>query len=375
MTPEISIVLPCLNEEQALGFCLDQVKNVIKKNDLNAEIVLIDNGSTDHSQEIAKARGIIPIIEDRQGYGSAYLKGVEAARGNYFFLADVDGTYDFREIPRFLEKLKSGYDLILGNRFQGSIAPGSMPWKHRYLGNPLLSFLMRLLFKINISDTQCGMRMLSREAWELLSLRTTGMEFASEMIIKAVKKKLRISDLPINYYPRLGKSKLKSFADGWRHLRFMLLYSPLFLFLLPGILFFLLGFISLILLYLNALSVFQIRLQYHPMTLSAVLIILGYQLMVFALFAKTYAINHLGDEPVFNKLYRFLSIENVSLVGLALCLIGASIYVAILMKWINLHFGELQEIKNSILGLTFMTIGIQTIFSSFMLSILGIKEK
>lgn len=375
MHPEISIILPCLDEAEALGSCLDQIRMVIEDHHLDAELIVVDNGSTDGSCRIATDHGITPLAEERTGYGFAYLKGFEAARGQYLFLADADGSYDFREIPRFLALLKEGFDVVIGNRFKGNIKPGAMPWKHQYLGNPLLSAALRFFYKTEVQDTQCGMRALTRAALDKMNLQTGGMEFASEMIIMAAKRKLRIKEVPIDYHRRIGRSKLKSMADGWRHLRFMLLYSPLFLFFLPGILMFLAGIIFFALLYFDSLTIFQIRLQYHPLFLAALLITVGYQLMAFALFAKTYAISHLGDEPIFDRIYKYLTIENVSIAGTAIGLIGIGIYASIFLKWVNIQFGELNEIKNAVLALTLVTIGIQTVFSSFMLSILGIKEK
>ena len=373
--PLISVILPCLNEEQSLGICLDKIKEVVSKNGLKAEIIVVDNGSTDMSRKIAEEKKVRLVNEPELGYGSAYLKGFAEAKGKYIFIADPDGSYDFSEIPNFIAELKKGYDFVLGNRFRGSIEKGAMPWLRRYVGNPILSGILRLFFKTKIHDSQCGMRAFTKDALSRLNLRATGMEFASEMVIKALKNRLRIKELPISYYERYGRSKLKSFADGWRHLRFMLLYSPLFLFLIPGFLLFFLGIISLILLYFDLFALFGIRFQYHPMFLSAVLVIIGYQLMIFALFAKTYSIIHLGDVPIFNRLYKYVTIEKASIAGILIGFIGVIIYLKIFLNWIINGFGELNEIKNAILAMTLTALGIQTIFSSFMLSILGIKEK
>lgn len=373
--PELSVILPCLNEEQGLGLCIDNIKKVIKNNNLDAEIIVVDNGSTDNSCRIAQELGVKLVQEKERGYGSAYLKAFKEAFGKYLFLADSDGSYDFNEIPGFIEQLKNGYNFVIGNRFKGKIEKGAMSWSHQYIGNPILSAILRLFFKAKIHDTQCGMRAITKEAQEKLNLKTTGMEFASEMVIKAIKNKLRLKELPINYYKRKGESKLKSFADGWRNLRFMLLHSPLFLFLIPGLILLLIGLISIIWMYLGSPQILGIKLQYHPMFLSALLIIIGYQLIIFSLFAKTYAIIHLGDGPIFDNLYKYITIEKASMAGLSIVVIGIVIYLFIFFKWLNSGFGELQEIKNSILALTLIIIGIQTIFSSFMLSILGIQEK
>ena len=374
--PEISIILPCLNEEKALGTCLDDIKQVINKNQLDAEIIVVDNGSTDKSCEIALEKGVKLVKEPRKGYGSAYLKGFKEALGNYLFMADADGTYDFLEIPKFIEGLKEGNDLVMGNRFANKMKKASMTWSHRYIGNPILSGILRLFFNAKVKDSHCGMRAIKKDAYEKLGLKTTGMEFASEMIIKAGKKNLKIKEIPINYHERIGKTKLRSLPDGWRHLRFMLLYSPLFLFLIPGLILFTLGFLSGALLYFNKLEILGTKLYYHPMFLSALLIIVGYQLIIFALFAKTYAITHLGEKETktLKKIYQNLTIEKASIVGIILALIGTIIYIYIFVGWVSSGFSGLDQIKNSILALTLIVIGIQTIFSSFMLSILGIKE-
>jgi len=372
--PKISIILPCLNEEKAIGACLDNIEDIVRKNKLNAEVIVVDNGSTDDSVSIAKGKKVKLIKETERGYGAAYLKGFSAAKGEYIFMADSDGSYDFSEIPEFIKELEKGYEFVIGDRFKGKIEKGAISFSHKY-GNFILSGILRLFFKTKVYDVHCGMRAIKKDAFKKLNLKTTGMEFASEMVIKAAKSKLKIKEIPINYYKRKGSSKLKSFSDGWRHLRFMLLYSPLFLFFIPGLILFLLGLISMFLLYFDSLILFGIQFQYHPMFLSSLLIIVGYQLIIFALFAKTYAVTHLNDKPAFNNLYRHITIEKASIIGILVTLIGIIIYLRIFAKWLNTGFGALQEIKNSIVALTLIIIGIQTIFSSFMLSILGIKEK
>ncbi len=374
-TPELSIILPCRNEEKALPFCLSTIKAVIKKNNLSAEVIVSDS-STDSSPEIAKENKVILVKHDKAGYGRAYLEAFKVARGKYLFLADADGTYDFNEIPKFLNELKKGFDLVIGNRFSRRMQKKAMPWSHKYIGNPALSAILRLFFKVKVKDTHCGMRAITRDALDKLNLKANGMEFASEMIIKAAKKRMKIKELPIEYYKREGESKLKSFSDGWRHLRFMLLYSPMYLFFFPGMILFLLGIVSMIFFYFNLINFAGIQLFYHPMFLSAMLLIIGYQLMIFALFSKSYAMNHLEEkDKTIELLCRYLTLEKASLIGAIMGAVGIIIYLIIFIKWINSGFGELQEIKNSIIALTLIVIGIQTIFSAFMLSILSIKEK
>ncbi|MBR9706048.1 glycosyltransferase family 2 protein [Candidatus Pacearchaeota archaeon] len=378
--PEISIILPCLNEEASIGFCIDKLREIIENHNLDAEVIIVDNGSIDNSCKIIRQSGpslkkAKLVHEPRKGYGSAYMKGFEVAQGKYLFMADSDGSYDFEEIPRFINKLKSGYDFVIGNRFKGKIEEQAMPWHHRYIGNPILSKVLKLFFKTKVNDAHCGMRAITKQAYNKLGLKTIGMEFASEMVIQAGKKHLRINEVPINYHKRKGTSKLKSFSDGWRHLRFMLLYSPLFLFFIPGLILFLLGIISMIWIYLGPQEIFGLKFQYHPMFISTILIITGYQLIFFGIFAKTYAITHLGEPEKFNKLYKHITIERASILGIAIIGSGILIYASTLINWLNSTFDALNETKKSFIALTLITLGIQTIFSSFMLSILGIKEK
>jgi len=372
---EFSVVLPCRNEEKSLDFCIKQIKKVLLDNKINGEIIVSDS-STDNSPQIARINKVKIVKHEKEGYGNAYIEGFKEAKGKYIFMADCDGSYDFNEIPAFLRVLRQGNDFVIGDRFNSGMEKGSMPFSHRYIGNPILSGILRVFFSSNVHDVHCGMRAISREALDKLNLRTTGMEFASEMVIKAIKKKLKIKQIPISYYQRKGKSKLKPFSDAWKHVRFMLLYSPLFLFFIPGMLLFFLGLLSMFWFYFWNAHLFNLTFQFHPMFVSSLLTLIGYQLIVFAAFAKSYAINHLGEESRFmEKIYRCITIEKASIVGILLGLIGVIIYIFILIKWIKSGFGSLNEVKNSILALTLIVLGIQTIFSSFMLSILGIKEK
>jgi glycosyltransferase involved in cell wall biosynthesis len=371
--PEISVILPCQNEEQALPFCLNQIKETIKKNNLSAEVIVSDS-STDQSPEIAKKENVVLIKHDKDGYGLAYLEAFKIARGKYIFMADADGTYDFGEIPNFINYLKDGYDFVLGNRFAGKIEKGAMPLRNKYLGNPFLSGILRIFFNTKIKDSHCGMRAITKKALQKLNLQTAGMEFASETIIKALKNNLKIKEIPINYYQRKGLSKLRPFSDAWKHLRFMLLYSPLFLFFIPGLILFLAGFILMAWFLLLNPKVIEAGVFFRPMFLSALSIIIGYQLILFSVFAKTYSIVHLKEQsPIMEKLYKYITIEKASVVGAIIALLG--IVVFILIKQPNAEFNQLIEVKNSITALTLIAIGAQTIFSSFMLSILGIKEK
>ncbi len=371
----MSIILPCQNEETSLAQILATIEQVIKGNQLNAEVIVSDS-SSDQSPQIAKKYNVKLLKHDLDGYGRAYLEGFKIAQGEYIFMADCDGSYDFKEISAFIKEFENGADFVIGNRFAGKIEKGAMPWAHRHLGNPVLTFLLNLFFKADIKDVHCGMRAIRRNCLAKLNLKTTGMEFASEMVIRSVKQKLKIKQLPIDYYQRKGKSKLKPLADGWRHLRFMLLYSPLFLFFFPGLFLFSLGVVSMFWFAFGPANLFGHQFYYHPMFFSSLLIITGYQIVIFALFAKSYAMTHLGEESAFmQSVYRHVTIEKGGLLGLIFVFIGMIIFSFVFYKWVQNNFGELQEVKSSIMALTMMSLGIQTFFSSFMLSILGIKEQ
>lgn len=372
--PEISIILPCRNEEQALPHCLMQIKQVIRQYNLNAEVIVSDS-SVDKSPQIALQYNVKLVKHNKEGYGIAYLEAFKHARGKYIFMADCDGSYDFNEIPNFLNQLKQGNDFVIGNRFAYKLEKAVMPFSHRYLGNPILSGLLRLFFGTTVKDSHCGMRAISKQALDRLKLQTAGMEFASEMVIKALKNHLRIKELPISYHKRIGNSKLRSLPDGWRHLRFMLLYSPLFLFFIPGFILFSLGIVTLFWFFFTNPQILGFTFYIHPMFLSSLFVIVGYQLIIFSIFAKTYAINHLGEKSPLEGLYKHITIEKASVVGMIVVVLGVVIYARVLMGWINLGFGDINAVKNLILGLTLLTIGVQTIFSSFMLSILGVKER
>jgi glycosyltransferase involved in cell wall biosynthesis len=379
-TVELSIILPAYNEEQGISFCLSEIKEILPSLPPHTEIIVVDNHSTDATasvvkKEMASLKNLSLITEPQRGYGAACLAGLRAACGRILFIADADATYNFKQISAFLAKQKEGYDVVVGNRFTNNIEYGAMPLTHRYIGNPILSFFVRVFFKVRIHDIHCGSRMITKQAFEKIVLYTLGMEFASEMIIKTAKAHLSIAEVPITYRKRLGTSKLQSLTDGWRHLRFILLYSPLFLFLLPGLLLFATGSIVMMLLYFSNLQVLSIELYVHPMFLFAVMVMVGYQLVIFGSFSKIYAITHLGDhDPFLESLFKKITVEIAGIIGIVISGIGAVIYIYILVKWLSSGFGTLNEIKNAVVALTFVVIGIQTLFSGFMLSILGIKE-
>lgn len=379
--PDISVILPCLNEEHGLPFCIAEIISTKEQYGLDLEILIVDNGSTDKSLQIAKDFTrrypfIKSIEEEHLGYGSAYLRGFRESKGEYVFIADADGTYPFTDIPRFIHELKHGADLVVGDRQVSKLDKGIMPWHHKYIGNPILSFLVIAFFRINLHDIHCGVRAIKKSSFDSLRLYTRGMEFATEMIIKSARKGFIIKELPIEYRARLGRSKLESFVDGWRNLRFTLLYSPLLLFLLPGLLIGGIGVVSMAWLYFFNVKIFSIQLYVHPLFYSSLAILLGYQLVLFAAFSKIYSITHLSDsDRTIEKLFAYLNIERGVICGLLLFVAGAFIFGSIIYSWVRSGMGELNEIKNSIVALTLLVVGIQTIFSSFMLSIVGIKEE
>ncbi len=378
--PKLSIILPCLNEELSIKKCVFDIQNELKDK-IDYEILIVNNNSSDNSEYVAmelqrKNSNIRVTFEGQIGYGSACIRGFDEAEGEYLLLMDIDQTYPVNKILDFVSEIEKGNDFVIGNRFTGEIHKGAMPKLHQFIGNPLLSYLVRLFFKTPIRDSHCGMRIITKIAYEKLNFRTSGMEFASEMVVKVLREKMKTSEIPISYHPRIGESKLKSFRDGWRHLRFMLLYSPLYLFLAPGIFCFSLGLISMFAIYFSKLNLAGFQLIVHPIFISSLLMITGYQLILFTGFAKSYAVTHLQEKNDFiEKVFRIFTIDTAVILGLLGVVFGFIIYVLILYRWINSDFGSLNEIKNAIIGLTLIVLGIQTISSAFMISILGIKER
>ncbi len=374
-TPLLSIILPCRNEEAGLGDCLKEIKGVIQKHSLNAEVIVSDS-SRDKSPEIARSHNVTLVKHDKEGYGRAILEGVRVASGKYLFIADADGSYDFAELPEFLSHLQNGSDFVIGNRFgEKNIEKNSMPPLHRYLGTPVLSTLLRICTGTKIKDSQCGMRAIRRDIFNSLNLQTTGMEFASEFILEAHRQNIATKEVSIAYRTRKGKSKLLSFRDGWRHLRFMLLYTPTLLFFIPGILLTIAGLSLMLWLYLGSGRIAGIQFFFHPLFFASASLIVGYQLILFGTFAKTFASIQLGHEDkILTKIYRYLTIEKAGVLGLILTLSGIGLFVYIFQKWISTNMQSFSEIRNSIAALTILIIGIQTLFSSFMISILSIRK-
>jgi glycosyltransferase involved in cell wall biosynthesis len=379
MAAEVSVVMPCLNEEKSIGICIEKCKKVFKEKGISGEVVVSDNGSTDRSIDIAKSLGARVVHQPVKGYGSAYIKGIESAEGKYIVMGDSDDTYEFLEIERFIEPLRQGYDFVIGSRFTGKILPGAMPWANRYIGNPILSGMLRLFFHTDISDSHCGIRGFTKEAYTRMDLKTTGMEFASEMVMRAIKTKLKITEIPITYHPRVGESKLNSFQDAWRHIRFMLLYSPSYLYLVPGLLLLGLGLLTQVLVLFGILKIHGYSLDTHFMVLASMVAILGFQITAVGMYAKTYFFVE-GFEsdtrlPLPLTFYKYFKLEQGLIAGSLIFAAGFLIDLYIFIKWVMRDFGPITESKLALLALTFIVIGIQTIFSSFFLSMLGIQKR
>lgn len=369
---EVSVVIPCLNEEKTIDKCISKAKQSFKEAKLKGEVIVVDNGSTDKSIEIAKSLGAKVVEEVEKGYGSALRRGINEAQGKYIVMGDGDDTYDFSELNKFISLLKQGDDLVMGSRFRGKFLPGSMTWSHRYIGNPILSGMLKLFFGGKVSDAHCGLRAFTKKAYQKMDLKTTGMEFASEMVIHALKKKLKIDEIPITYYPRVGESKLASFRDAWRHIRFMLLYSPGYLFILPGLLIFLLNFAAVIRFMFGPLHLFGRDWGIHVLIFNAIFTILGWQIFSIGLAAKIYAYSISLEEGIFIK---HITLEKALFLGLSLFLIGIGMIMYIFYAWSLTGFGELRQINTGIIALIMTAIGLQTIFTAFLSSMLQIKYK
>jgi glycosyltransferase involved in cell wall biosynthesis len=371
--PDVSVVIPCLNEEGNIEHCVRLALEVMSREGINGEVVVADNASEDRSAELATAAGARVVHEPRRGYGSAYMAGFAAARGAYIVMADADLTYDLNEIPHFVAELENGAQLVMGDRMD-NIHPGAMPWLHRYVGNPVLSGVLNLFFRTGIRDAHCGMRGLRRDVLPALDLRATGMEFASEMVIRASKENLAIREFPIEYHPRGGESKLSSFRDGWRHLRFLLVHSPTYLFILPGLLITTVGAL-VALMVLAQVDVFGRKWDLHAMIGGSLFMIVGTQVLALGLCAHAYGTYFMGEkDPWFDRMRARFRLEHGLMLGGALALLGCAIAAVIVVMWINRGFGAISEERLAIAAATLMIVGIQIFFSSFLLSILGLRR-
>lgn len=380
---ELSIVMPCLNEAETLAICITKANNWLQKNNVIGEVVIGDNGSTDGSQKIATDLGARVINVPAKGYGSALMGAIEASYGKYVIMGDSDDSYDFGNLTLFVQELRNGYDLVMGNRFKGGVAKGAMPFLHRYLGNPVLSFIGRLFFGSKARDFHCGLRGFRQDIVSVLNLRTTGMEFASEMVVKATIFNLKITEVATTLSPD-GRSRpphLRTWRDGWRHLRFLLIYSPRWLFLIPGVFLMLFGFILSILIIQKPFEIIgNINLDTNTLLYAGAFMIVGFQAFIFGIFTRAYAVQA-GFLPQNDQLIKWLdivSLEKGLIAGLIIFFAGIFGTIHSLTLWNEVHFGRLDYpsiLRIVIPSVVAIILGLQTILSSFFISVLNVNKK
>ena len=378
---ELSVLMPCLNEAETLATCIKKAQKALEDLGVSGEVIVADNGSTDGSPEIAERLDARVVHVAEKGYGSALRGGIQAARGKYIIVGDADDSYDFTNLGPFLEKLRAGYELVMGNRFKGGIEPSAMPALHKYLGNPVLTGIGRLFFRSPCGDFHCGLRGFSKAAIESLDLRTTGMEFASETVVKASLHGLQITEVPttLSVDGRNRPPHLRSWRDGWRHLRFLLLYSPRWLFLYPGLLLMLIGTMVSGWLLVGPRVVDGITLDVHTFLYAAIAIVIGYQTVIFAIFTKVFAITEglLPEDPRLKTLFRYIKLETGILAGALVLATGIGLSIYALSFWSATSFGPLdpsRTLRLVIPAVTLIALGLQTVLSSFFLSILGLER-
>lgn len=372
---EVSILMPCLNEAEAIADCVTEAKQTLIRENISGEVVVIDNGSTDGSPEIAIAAGARVVRENRRGYGSAYLRGISEARGKYLIMGDSDGTYDFTMIPEFLKLLKEGHEFVNGSRIKGDMDDGAIPFLHRYIGVPVLTWILNRLSGANFSDAHCGMRGFTKEAALKMGLTSPGMEFASEMILQSSRAELKTTEMPIRYRTRKGESKLRTFSDGWRHIRFMLLQSPTHLFIAPGVFLLVIGMAMMLALVGGKLEVAGLSFDIHYMVVGSILAVLGFQIASLGLSARIYAlsIGLFRRDALITKGMNILSLEKGILLGSLTAGAGLAILASILIRWLMWGFDSGGMLRPSLLAMTLVVIGVQAVFSSFFLSLLSMK--
>jgi hypothetical protein len=379
---ELSVVMPCLNEAETLETCILKIQKAFQEARVFGEIIVADNGSTDGSAEIASRLGAKVVNVREPGYGNALMGGIAAAAGKYIVMGDADDSYDFGHIPRFLLQLRAGADLVMGNRFQGGIQPKAMPALHKYLGNPVLTKIGRLFFGGTCGDFYCGLRGFTKEAYRRMDLRTTGMEFATEMVVKSTLLRMKVTEVPTTLSPD-GRSRaphLRTWRDGWRTIRFFLLYSPRWLFLYPGIALMLVGGLLGLWLLPAPRMVSGVTFDVHTILYTAVFVLLGFQAVAFAVFTKLFAISEglLPPDPTFYKLFHYITLEVGLLVGTVLILAGLGTSIYAVTIWQAHHFGYLDyshTMRMIIPAALFLTLGVQTVFASFFVSVLGMRRR
>jgi glycosyltransferase involved in cell wall biosynthesis len=368
----VSVVIPCLNEAETIAECVTRARAALDEGGFDGEVIVVDNGSTDGSGELARAAGAHVVEEPRRGYGSAYLAGLALARGEYIVMVDADLTYDFAEIPRFVQELEKGAQVVIGNRM-ADIRPGAMPLLSR-LGNPLLSGFLNVLHRTNVHDAHCGMRAVRRDVVPVLNLRTVGMEFASEMVIRATREHLDVREVPIALHPRVGTSKLSPFRDGWRHLRLILVYNPTFLFIIPGAVMFLVGSIITLLVFLEV-PLFGRNLLVHSLIFGCLLILVGAQAIGLGLSARAFGVYFISEQDrLFQRLRAKLRLEHGLALALIVLAVGLALIGVVIGKWASHGFGTLREERLAIFAATVIALGAQIFFTSFLLSIIGLRR-
>ena len=377
---ELTILMPCLNEEITIGICINKAMRFLKDNGIKGEVLIADNGSSDDSVEIARSLGARVVYEEKKGYGSALIKGTNEARGKYIIMGDADDSYDFENLMPFVEQLRNGYDLVMGNRFSGGIEDGAMPWSHRYIGNPVLSFIGRIFFNSKIKDFHCGLRGYNRQSILNLNLQTTGMEYASEMVVKAELNDLRITEVPTTL-KKDGRDRpphLRSFRDGWRHLKFLLMYAPNWLFLYPGLVLLLTGLGGSLVLLGGQINVLKVTFSINTLLYFMFFIIIGFNIICMFLMVRLYAFNHhFLPEKSINWNQR-LNEDVFVFLGIIFVIAGITLSIVALESWRNECFGPLvpeKIMRITIPAVTLIAVGIQGIFTGFIMGILKVRDK
>lgn len=377
---ELTILMPCLNEVETIALCIGKARSFLDRAGVEGEVLIADNGSTDGSQQLALERGARVISVEQPGYGAALRGGIEAARGRFVIMGDADDSYDFSRLDGFVEQLRNGYQLVMGNRFKGGIAPGAMPNLHRYLGNPVLSFVGRLFFRSPVGDFHCGLRGFERQAILDLGLVTPGMEFASEMVVKATLSRLKMTEVPTTLSPdgRGRPPHLRSWRDGWRHLRFLLIFSPRWLFLYPGLVLLLAGILGLLALWPGPLQIGNVVLDIHTMLFASLAVVLGNQTIQLGLFSRLYGMRAglLPEDPTISRLFEFTTLERGLVIGVLLVCAGLTGSVTALLSWGQSEFGALDPrsgMRLTIPSATAIALGVQIAFGSFFLGVLKMR--